>query len=188
VQPIDGPGGGKPGGRGGLPDLSKIKDTLKGRGNVLGGLKEKLADTKKNIKLPKLQSNKKLPLEYDLSSFTEIYAGDRHGTEPTAHPKHDRTHADFDPFEIPMPTLKAEWSPEDAFAKVCWLVTRVGSPARSRSLVLYVLLSRPLFCSAWLLGDGNDRAGKFCLTKTSPCRCCMPLLAWCRWMRTGMAS
>ena len=111
-QPLGGGRGGR-GGRGDLPDLSKIGAKLKDRSS---GLLKDLKD--KNVKLPKLQSNKKLPLEYNLSTFVEIYAGDRHGTEPTAHPKHDRTHADFDPFEIPMPTLKAEWSPEDAFAKV----------------------------------------------------------------------
>ena len=99
-----------------MPDLSKVGEKLKSRGGgLLKDLKGSLKDT---MKLPKLQSKSKLPLEYNLSTFVEIYAGPRHGTEPTAHPKHDRTHADFDPFEIPMPTLKAEWSPKDAFAKV----------------------------------------------------------------------
>ena len=99
--------------------MSKLRETLKGgKGGLLGGLKDTIDGAKDKVKLPKLQSKKKLPLEYNLSSFVEIYAGSRHGTEPTAHPKHDRAHPDFDPFEIPMPTLKAEWSPEDAFAKV----------------------------------------------------------------------
>lgn len=81
-------------------------------------MKERISSLKNDIKLPKIQSNKKLPLEYTLELFTKIYAGDRHGTEPTDHPTHDRSHADFDPFEIPMPTLKSEWTPEDAFAKM----------------------------------------------------------------------
>ena len=122
-----------------MPDLSKVGEKLKSLKDLKGNVKDK-------IKLPKLQSKSKLPLEYNLSSFLEVYAGPRHGTEPTAHPKHDRSHADFDPFEIPMPTLKAEWSPEDAFAKVGAPLICPANPYNLLSLSLSLSLSRsPLF-------------------------------------------
>ena len=42
-------------------------------------------------------------------------------SSPAALPYHSAVghqHDDFDPFEIPMPTLKSEWTPEQAFAKM----------------------------------------------------------------------
>eukprot|EP01052_Picozoa_sp_SAG31_P001493 SAG31_NODE_50_length_30520_cov_89.906712_14_plen_236_part_00 len=61
-------------------------------------------------------------LEYDLAKFIEVYVPGW-GSEapntargmPDDKPIHNPEHPDFDPFEIPMPTLKQEWDPKAAF-------------------------------------------------------------------------
>ena len=112
------------------PDLSKLDASLRDAAKKMkDGVKLPTIEKPKLPKLPKLQSKSKLPLEcappppvvqacksltrgggrYDLASFTEVYAGDRHGIEPTDHPKHDRsvrTARPFPPTNLPanLPT------------------------------------------------------------------------------------
>lgn len=94
-----------------LPKLNLDAARLKG----LKGLEN---DIKKKGLPPlggKMGGAPKGPLQYDLAKFTEVYGRPGH---PTEHPTHDPNHAEFDPFEIPMPTLKAEFPPETAFKKM----------------------------------------------------------------------
>jgi hypothetical protein len=54
-------------------------------------------------------------LEYNLAEFKEKYVRD---VKPTEDPKADPKHKDFDPFHLPMPTLKSEFTAEEAFTKM----------------------------------------------------------------------
>jgi hypothetical protein len=54
-------------------------------------------------------------LEYDLAEFTEQYVRD---VKPSEDPKADPNHADFDPFHLPVPTLKSEFTAEGAFKRM----------------------------------------------------------------------